>query len=252
MRFILYSATFLLYLPLLAQPDFKRLDTATDSFFLRRSEREMIKEINFVRAYPRQYLKVIEPYLEQARKDYKDYGGEPTSFTVRKHYRQNNEGKIAVVLDTVWYNEYEENLKALSKLARQLKLMRPIGILRPHKGIYEAASKHSKDLEAKNWEHSHQGADGLWPEERIRLFAEEMKTGSENLYGLEGENTPRKVVVALLIDAGMKGHMHRANILNPAWTHIACYYGGLYDKKHQWVQKFAQASHSKNNKEGLP
>ena len=252
MRFILYFIVLVLTCPVFAQPHLESLDLATDSFFLRRSEREMIKEINFVRAYPQEYIKILEPYLEKARAAFNELGSTPTSFTLRKHYKKNDEGTLEVVIDTVWYNKYEEEFKALGTLVRKLKTMRPLGILKPHEGIYNAASKHSKDLELKNWQHSHKGTDGLWPKDRIMLFAKEMKEGNENLFGLEGENDPREVVIALLIDSGMKGYRHRANILNPSWTHVACYYGGFHENKHQWIQNFGTISTLTDKKEGLP
>lgn len=249
MRFISYCAIFLFTNPLLAQINLEELDFATDSFFLRRSEKEMIKEINFVRAHPQEYLKILIPYLDKARQDFRELGGTPTSSTYRRHYRKNDEGIVEVIVDTIWYNQYEENFKAIGTLVRQLKNMRPVPVLKAHEGIYEAASNHSKDLEVNNWEHSHKGADGRWPKDRIMHFANDMIAANENLYGLEGENTPRDVVIALLIDSGMKGYRRRANLLNPSWTHIACYYGGFYNNKHHWIQNFGKIN--MDEKEGL-
>lgn len=241
MRFsLLFTIAFLQIFAVISQPDFNKINTASNTQFLRQSEIEMISEINFVRAYPREYIQFIMPYLQQAKEQYRIYGKQPTSFTLRKKYRSDANGNTIVDIDTMWYNQYEEELKAINMLVYKLRRMPPIEVLKPHEGIFNAAKKHGKDLSNNNWIASHKGSDGSWPLERIQKFANDMKNGKENLVSKEAEASAREIVISLLIDAGIKGYGHRENILNPNWTHVACYYGGFHENKHHWVQNFGE------------
>jgi len=239
MRFTILCAIALLQsFAVFSQVDIDKINTASDVQFLRQSEIEMISEINYVRAYPREYIQLLVPYLQQAREQYKLYGKEPTSFTLRKIYRNDADGNKVVDIDTIWYNKYEEELKAINTLVYKLRRIPSMDVLKPHEGIFNAAKKHGKDLNNNNWIASHRGSDGSWPLDRIQAFANDVKSGKENLASKQSGASTREIVISLLIDAGVKGYGNRKNILNPNWTHIACYYGGNYNNKEHWVQNF--------------
>lgn len=66
-----------------------------------------------------------------------------------------------------------------------------------------------------------------------------MISGNENLTG--GKKTVRLSVIRLLVDSGIPGRGHRNNMLNPAWTHVACYYNEKVGNiENNWVQNFAR------------
>ncbi|MEM1137992.1 MAG: CAP domain-containing protein, partial [Bacteroidota bacterium] len=171
---------------------------------------------------------------------YKTHGKKVQEFSLQKSYQSINGGVQKERIDTVWHNPYEERLKALCTLERKLKNMVVLPILKPHKGIYAAARNHGKDTYDHERMLNHRGSDGSWPMDRLRQVTKKIQVGAENLIEQDSLQTAREIVIQLLIDAGVKGYRHRLNILNPQWTHIACYYQNSPTDKHQWIQNFAK------------
>jgi uncharacterized protein YkwD len=232
------TALFLLFclpLALFAQPN--PLHTAADAEYMKPVEQEMLHEINLVRSDPPAYVELLQPYLEKARRDYEENGPGPAWFSIQTSFSYENDLE-SVKIDTIWHRMYEEELNAVEDLIRQLENTSPLPILQPHEGIYRAAEKHAKDLNANGWDLSHRGSDGSWPDERIMHFAPDMTHGNENLAGRYPEPSARRIVIDLLIDSGITGYGHRHNILNPDWTHGACYMAGLQEGMYRWVQNF--------------
>jgi uncharacterized protein YkwD len=143
-------------------------------------------------------------------------------------------------VDTIWSNEYQEEVHAIESLLKDLKNTPPLSILEPDKGIYVAARMHGLDQDRHNWSLGHMGSDGSWPWERIRKFSPLMIAGNENLAGRFPEPTARDIVIQLLIDSGIPEYGHRHNMLDPKWTHVACYTSGLKGDMYQWIQEFGQ------------
>jgi len=69
-----------------------------------------------------------------------------------------------------------------------------------------------------------------------------MMAGNENLAGHFPEPTARDVVIQLLIDSGIPEYGHRYNMLDPKWTHVACYTSGFQVDMYEWIQDFGQHS----------
>lgn len=216
------------------------LNTASSSNYLTEEEKEMIYEINLVRSQPQEYLNILRPYLKRAEAELEIYGPGEVRYSVETTYMQQN-GKLSVYkVDTVAYHKYEEEVKAIRSLMDDLRDLQPLSVLQPDYGIYKAAKKHGKDQDKHHWDLGHYGSDHSTPMERIARFSPEMATGNENIASRYPEATPREIVILLLIDSGIRGYGHRYNLLNPEWTHVACYSGGLHNGMYRWLQEFGK------------
>ncbi len=201
-------------------------------------EREMIYEINLVRSDPKAYIQYLQPLLKKAKATLKDHGKGDKNYSLTFSTRIKN-GKEVKAIDTAWHYTHEEEVKAISSLISDLEKLKPLSILIPDTGIYNAATKHVNDQVAHNWTLMHTGSDGSDPWDRILEFSPSMSFGNENIAGNSAQLvTPRDIVIQLLIDSGIPGYGHRYNLLNPAWTHAACKHG-LHKGMHWWVQNFA-------------
>jgi uncharacterized protein YkwD len=232
----LYLSLFLC-LPFMLQAQQNTLNTAANAAYMKPIEREMIYELNLLRSNPAAYVEHIEPYLEMARRDFAEHGRGPAWYSIQTTFTYEND-RETVKKDTIWHYMFQEELHAVESLIHDLENTPPLSILQPHEGIYKAAQKHANDLNANGWSLSHRGSDGSWPDDRITLFAPDMSYGNENLAGRFPEPSARQIVIDLLIDSGITGYGHRYNILEPDWTHAACYMAGLQEGMYRWVQNF--------------
>lgn len=218
----------------------RTLNTAARTGYLTEDEKQMIYEINLVRSMPQEYINILKPYLKRAEAELEIYGPGEVRYSVETTYVQKN-GKLSVHhVDTVAYHRYEEEVKAIRSLMNDLQNMHPLSVLKPDYGLYKAAEKHGKDQDRHNWTLGHYGSDHSSPMERIARFAPEMMTGNENIAGRFPKASPREIIILLLIDSGIKGYGHRYNLLNPEWTHVACYAGGLHNGMYRWLQEFGK------------
>lgn len=175
--------------------------------YMKREEYKMIEEINLVRSNPAGYAK----YVEQYRKDKKRIGYNVPDATV-------------------------------DELIRELKSTPKLSSLEPTQCLYDAAKKHGQDIRARG-KSGHQGSDGLWPWDRVKNSCPAFQDGNENLVG--GSPVVRESVIILLIDHAVASRGHRKALLNPYWTHVACYkIGQVGSLPNNWVQNFGQAKGS--------
>jgi uncharacterized protein YkwD len=216
------------------------LNTARNCSYMKETEREMVAEINLVRSDPAGYIRYLSYYYDLAKLNLGHFGKGQRNFSLSILYEKTSRGERRKKVDTVWSYEYEEEVHAIESLLNDLRGTSPLSILEPDKGIYEAARKHGLDQDRHNWTLGHQGSDGSWPWERIRKYSPLMIAGNENLAGRFPEPTARDIVIQLLIDAGIPEYGHRYNMLDPKWTHIACYTSGLKGEMYQWIQEFGQ------------
>lgn len=215
------------------------LNTAANATYMKPIEREMIREINIVRHTPQQYIMFLQPLLKEAKdklrisgKGYRNY-----SLTYRT---RTSDGHTVTTIDTTFNYVNEEEVKAISSLISDLQKLKPLSILQPDSGIYAAAVWYGKDQDAHQWTLLHTGSDGSDPWDRITKFAPNMSFGNENIAGRFPEPSARDIVIQLLIDSGIPGYGHRHNLLDPQWTHVACYAGGLKDGMYRWLQEFGK------------
>lgn len=200
-------------------------------------EREMIYEINLVRSNPKAYIQILQPVLKGANQKLKDEGKGYRNYSVTHSVTTRN-GKEVKTTDTVWHYVNEEEVKAISSLINDLKKLKSLPVLQPDSGIYLAATKHVSDQVQHDWALMHTGSDGSAPWDRILKFSPSMSFGNENIAGNSARIvSARDIVIQLLVDSGIPGYGHRYNLLNPAWTHVACKHD-LFKGMHWWVQNF--------------
>jgi uncharacterized protein YkwD len=216
------------------------LNTARNCIYMKDNEKEMIAEINLVRSDPAGYITYLDYYYELAKLNLKHFGKGKRNYSLSILYERTNRGQRKKEVDTIWSYEYEEEVHAIESLLKDLNNTPPLSILMPDKGIYEAARKHGLDQDRHNWTLGHQGSDGSWPSDRILKYSPQMIDGNENLAGRFPEPTARDIVIQLLIDSGIPEYGHRYNMLDPKWTHVACYTSGLKGEMYQWIQEFGQ------------
>jgi uncharacterized protein YkwD len=216
------------------------LNTARNCTYMKPIEREMIAEINLVRSDPAGYTKYLNYYYELAKLNLDHFGAGKRNYSLSILYERTEKGQRKKQVDTVWSNEYEEEVHAIESLLSDLKNTPPLSILQPDRGIYEAARKHGIDQDRHNWTLGHQGSDGSWPWERIMKYSPQMQAGNENLAGRFPEPTARDIVIQLLIDSGIPDYGHRYNMLDPKWTHVACYTSGYQGDMYQWIEEFGE------------
>jgi uncharacterized protein YkwD len=213
------------------------LNTAKNCGYMKPEEREMIREINLLRSNPAGYLKFIQPLLNKAQatlrkqgKGYRNYSLTISTTTVG--------AKVTTTTDTTWHYSNDEEVKALQSLIKDLKKMKPLSILEPDSGIYNAVKYYGADQDKHAWNLHHTGSDGSLPWDRITRFSPKMSTGNENIAGHYPMASPKEIVIQLLVDSGIPGYGHRYNLLDKQWTHAACYSGGLNDGIYRWLQNF--------------
>ena len=200
-------------------------------------EREMLYEINRVRHNPRSYIQYLQPMLNEATATLKKYGKGYKNYSVTYSSTTKN-AKTVETTDTTWHYTNQERVKALTTLINDLNKLKPLSILKPDSGIYNAATKHAKDQDEHDWKLMHTGSDGSEPWDRITLFSPAMSFGNENIAGNSMEIvTARDIVIQLLVDSGIPGYGHRYNLLDPAWTYGACKHD-LFKGMHWWIQNF--------------
>lgn len=165
-------------------------------------DKEMIKELNFVRQYPSIYADIISKHLAE-------------------------EAKLSGGLSKAKYG-------ASVELISELKAMKPAQLLYPKQCVYEAAKRHGEDCKKRGFT-AHTGSDGSSPFERIAEACNNLK-GNENITG--GKKDARALIIQLLIDDGISSRGHRYNMLDPNWKYVGCYgYDG--GSIFHYVQNFA-------------
>ena len=183
--------------------DFKKISTATNEFGLQDMDKEMIKEINFVRQYPQVYASIVAKHLAEESNS--------------------------------WSGLSKEEYEAGVELMEELKVMTPSQLLYPKQCVYEAAKKHGEDCKKRGFT-DHTGSDGSSPFSRISSFCRNL-SGNENIVG--GSKNARTLVIQLLIDGGISSRGHRYNMLNPSWKYVGCYgYDG--GNMYNCIQNFAK------------
>ncbi|HMP93739.1 MAG TPA: hypothetical protein PKD90_12745 [Phnomibacter sp.] len=202
-------------------------------------EWQMIEEINLLRKDPAGYIAFIKPYHSTALEMVKKYGKGSRNYALTISTSTVN-GVTQQKVDTTWHYTNLEELKAIESLIADLKKLAPLSQLKYHPGIYKAACLFAADQQAHQWELMHTGSDGSQPWDRITKHAPDMRFGNENLAANMPCRSPRETVIQLLIDSGIPSYGHRYNLLNAAWTHVACKRTEFKSNYCWWIQNFGQ------------
>jgi len=171
--------------------DMAVLDLARSVNYLSREEKDIILEMNKIRADPQKYAQLyIEPELQYYNGNMYQKPGQITMMT--------QEGKKAV----------EECIAALSKTARA-------SALSPELGLSRAARDHAED-QGQTGQVGHTGSDGSSMTGRVQKYGKGFSSLAENI--AYGDNVARDIIIRLLIDDGVSSRGHRINIMNPQYT----------------------------------
>jgi hypothetical protein len=180
--------------------DISTLDTAREADYLSSVEKDVILEMNKVRADPKKYAELyIKPMLQY------DWGG------------PFGENSYLAPGKTV-YTKTEEGRNAIQSCIDDLSGRQGMSPLLPAKGLFLAAKDHADDTGPKGLT-GHTGTDGSSMGERINRYGKWSGGAGENIS--YGSSTGRDIVVQLLVDDGVPGRGHRDNILNKDFGYAA-------------------------------
>lgn len=168
------------------------LDTGRAAAYMSELEKEVLFEINMVRANPTRYA---ELYLEPLQ----------PLFDGKLLKRP---GEVALRTQEGW-QAVKECIKALRKAT-------PAPPLQPAEGLWRAG-RDLADEQGETGRLGHEGKDGSRVSQRIERYGSWSGTCAENIS--YGQQTARGIVLQLLIDDGVKSRGHRKNLLNPVFRY---------------------------------
>jgi uncharacterized protein YkwD len=114
-----------------------------------------------------------------------------------------------------------EHGRAVDEAVRFLKKAHPMSPLTLSPGISRAAADHcAEQIEGQL---GHDGNDRSSPGDRINRYGSWSATWGENIS--YSRKTAREVVLALIIDDGVRGRGHRKNIFNPKFNVAGAAFG---------------------------
>jgi uncharacterized protein YkwD len=133
----------------------------------------------------------------------------------------------------------EDAVRVLDEAVSELQSIRTErGELVLSRGLTRSAADHVHDSGGRGLV-GHTGADGTSFRTRIERYGAWSGSSAENIaYGLKD---PREVVIALLVDYGIKDRGHRKNLLNPFWRYVGISCGEHTVYGTMCVMDFAQS-----------
>ncbi|MBI5191222.1 MAG: CAP domain-containing protein [Nitrospirae bacterium] len=189
MKSSLLAALLLLLMPMafacLAAADGPGMSVTVDSIDC--ASRDVLDEINAARTDPAKYA----GYLREWKKLY--------------------DGR-RVWLSKTYYLQMQEDASAVDEAIRFLKKQKPVGPLTRSEGLERAAREHV-DKQGAAGQTGHVSPDGLSMSDRVGRCGTWQKTIGENIS--YGTDDPRRIVMLWIIDDGVPGRGHRANLFNP-------------------------------------
>ncbi|HEX4638147.1 MAG TPA: CAP domain-containing protein [Chthoniobacterales bacterium] len=115
----------------------------------------------------------------------------------------------------------KEHGRAVDEAVRFLQKARPLAALSLSPGMSRAAADHC--AEQIGGELGHEGSDRSHGGDRISRYGSWSSTWGENIS--YSRKSAREVVVALLIDDGVRDRGHRKNIFNPKFNYAGAAFG---------------------------
>jgi uncharacterized protein YkwD len=157
-----------------------------DASYLSAVEQAIIREVNFARTDPAKYA----TFIEQMKPS---YDGK----------RLIRDGEVPLVT--------QEGAKAADEAIRFLRKQNPLAALKPSRGMSLAARDHVND-QGPRGDTGHEGSDDSQPWDRVSRYGSwESKTAENIAYG---HSEAREIVIALIIDDGVRNRGHRKNIFD--------------------------------------
>lgn len=195
--------------------DLQSIDDEKD--YLTASERELMKEINIARNNPQRYAAYAQEIRNRMDKNLIIRPGRPPMVT-------------------------KEGVPAVEEAIGFLKSVRHVGQLNSSRGLSLAARDHVKDQDKKG-AIGHTGSDGSQAHQRASRYGNWLGIMGENIS--YGENTPRDVVLALIVDDGVPDRGHRTNLFNPEFRVVGVACGNHARYRSMCVMDFAGAYEEK-------
>lgn len=174
------------------------LDTARNVDYMSEIEKNVVLEMNMARSNPKKYA---EMYIEPRAKKFN--------------------GKI--------YDNYlitNEGVAAVNECVKVMNSQKALPAFAPSKGLSKAAQDHSSTQSLTD-KTGHDGTDGSNPFERMMRYGSFTIAGENIDYGA---TSAREIVIALLIDDGVKNRGHRENIMNKSFTTVGVGYADKHKK----------------------
>lgn len=181
--------------------------------YLTTLESEVVEELNLARTQPQIYAGFLTEYAELYIGSQVHEPGEKVLLT--------REGKSAV-----------------NEAIRFLKKQKPLTPLKPSKGMSRAA-KDMVRMQESTSQTGHTGRDGSTFSQRINRYGTWGGSCAENID--YGNNTARKIVMALIIDDGVSSRGHRNSIFTPAFKRVGVACGLHKAFRYMCVMELAQS-----------
>lgn len=188
------------------------IDTARDATYLSPNERQLVREINLLRADPPEYAR---HFLVPLRGLYHDN-------------MLQYPGEITIVTD--------EGGGALEECIKALAAAKPAPPLAPRLGLSLAARDQVRD-QGESGGLGHGGSDHSSPKTRINRYGRWETAIAENID--YGNVEARRIVTSLLIDDGVSSRGHRRNLLDPVYKLVGVAIGPHPSYRHMCVMDFA-------------
>jgi uncharacterized protein YkwD len=134
--------------------------------------------------------------------------------------RQNYSGDVCLMPGNVRLRT-NEGVRALDDAIQFLRRAKPQPPLALSPGLCLAAADHCR--EQAGGAMGHYGSHGSNPRNRISRYGALSQGWAENI--AYGHHTAREIVLALIIDDGVRGRGHRKNIFNPTYNVAGAAYG---------------------------
>jgi uncharacterized protein YkwD len=115
----------------------------------------------------------------------------------------------------------KERLRSLDEAIQFLRSVSPLPPLIYSAGLSRGAADHCADQATGGF--SHAGRDGSDPGARMSRYGRWGVRWGENI--AYGKTSARDIVLALIIDDGLRGRKHRKNIFNPVFKYAGAAYG---------------------------
>jgi hypothetical protein len=116
-----------------------------------------------------------------------------------------------------------EGVAAVIEAEAFLQTVRAVPALALSHGVSRAAADHVDDQGPRGTV-GHVGSDGSQPWDRVSRYGEWSGSLGENI--LYGRETPRNVVISLIVDDGIRDRGHRQNLFDPGFRVVGVAWGG--------------------------
>jgi hypothetical protein len=162
------------------------------SAYLSDLEREVVAELNLARTQPDVYADFLIEY---------------SKLFVGRELRES--GEITILT--------KEGRSAVNEAIRFLRKQKPLPTLTASKGMSKGAEDMVR-MQESTYQIGHIGRDGSKFSDRINRYGKWDGSCSENID--YGNNTARKIVMALIIDDGVSNRGHRKSIFTPDFRRV--------------------------------